>query len=549
VDRALWLLLALRFHGWLRRFGRSMRSVKGVLLTLVGLLFLVPWLVSTFMPQPGGAAAQFELVHHLESVRRFGPMVIFTYCLLSLFLSTGERAIYFSPAEVNFLFPAPFSRRQLLGYKIVTSLGLTVISALFMTAFLNRHAAWPVAAYVGLVLALMFLQLFSMMVALVSSTLGVLAFTWRRRLVLGRLAALAVAGLWQVGRGAFEMSPVQLLARAEQSPLVQVVLAPFRWFVLAYTAERLWPDLVQWSALALMVDISLVVFVLALDAQYLESSSAASARIYALIEQRRRGGSSVTLRRPGKVRFSLPSLPSWGGVGPIAWRQLTCVARSPGRLLLILFLLTIMGAPLVVGMSQVRQRPELLRIGAAVTFLIGFYLTHLLPFDFRADIDRMAELKALPIAPSMMVLGQLVTPLAFVTLMQWSILLGMAAAAGRGEPLIWAAAAMAMPVNVILLEIENAVFLWFPTRTAAVSPGDIQTMGRVIVLMMAKLVCLGLAALTAGLAAAAAYYLSGHNEAAAIAAAWLVLTGEAIGLVPLVALAFQRFDVARDVPP
>ena len=46
------------------------------------------------------------------------PIMILGFCLLSIFGPAGELAIAFTPAEVDFLFPAPFHRRELLIYKL-----------------------------------------------------------------------------------------------------------------------------------------------------------------------------------------------------------------------------------------------------------------------------------------------------------------------------------------------------------------------------------------------------------------------------------------------
>src|SRR4051794_14042872 len=102
VDSALWLLLRLRLWGWLRRLGRTLGTVKGALLTALGLLLLVPQLLALFvLPRP---AVDPE---HLAAVRRFGTLGLLAYCVLTLLLSSAEQALYFAPAEVGFLFPGP----------------------------------------------------------------------------------------------------------------------------------------------------------------------------------------------------------------------------------------------------------------------------------------------------------------------------------------------------------------------------------------------------------------------------------------------------------
>src|SRR5205823_1790288 len=96
----------------------------------------------------------------------------------------GERAVTFRPAEVDLLFPGPFSRRGLLAYKVVAGFGTTLITAVFLTLAMRRHAALTLAAFVGLVLALEFMQLFAMSLSLTASALGAQAFNRRRKLLL-----------------------------------------------------------------------------------------------------------------------------------------------------------------------------------------------------------------------------------------------------------------------------------------------------------------------------------------------------------------------------
>ena len=60
------------------------------------------------------------------------PVAMLLYVVLTILTSLGERAIYFSPSEVDFLFPAPFSRRQILLYKILGSVTAAIFVALLM---------------------------------------------------------------------------------------------------------------------------------------------------------------------------------------------------------------------------------------------------------------------------------------------------------------------------------------------------------------------------------------------------------------------------------
>jgi hypothetical protein len=52
----------------------------------------------------------------------------------------------------------------------------------------------------------------------------------------------------------------------------------------------------------------------------------------------------------------------------------------------------------------------------------------------------------------------------------------------------------------------------------------------------------------AGAAGGLTYYVTGNNLWLALSAAWVAVTACALGALPLVVLAYNRFDVARDTP-
>ena len=56
---------------------------------------------------------------YAQHTRRVGPLLLFAYCALTVLFASAEHGISFTPAEVQFLFSGPFSRRQVLAYKIV----------------------------------------------------------------------------------------------------------------------------------------------------------------------------------------------------------------------------------------------------------------------------------------------------------------------------------------------------------------------------------------------------------------------------------------------
>jgi Putative ABC exporter len=412
----------------------------------------------------------------------------------------------------------------------------------------------PAAGYVGVVLTLFFLWLFSAVVSLLGSVLGARANTRRRQAVLAVLLALGLVLLLSLGRDLFALDGKELLRRVEASPVLQTALAPLDWFVRSATAQVLWPDLVEYTGLALAVDAAMVLVVLALDAHYLEASAAASERIYARLQRARRGGGVFGAWRGSgeSPRFSLPSLPWWGGVGPTTWRQAVTAVRSLRGLLLFLLIFggVLVTTPLALSLGG--DRPSQPAVGGLLAVaLLGVSLVSLptmMPFDFRGDLDRMDLLKSLPVAPWRLAVGQLLAPVALLGAIQLGALACIQALWGGAAVLLLYTVILAWPLDFLVFGIDNLLFLWFPNRQLVATPGDFQFMGRQLLMLLAKFVALGVPAVVAVVAGGVVYFLSRQHWAAALAAA-LVLTGFAVPLVPALAFAFRSFDVSRDMPP
>jgi hypothetical protein len=557
MDSALWLLLWLRFRAWVRRLLRNAGTLRGALFLAAGFLFFAlvvgPNVVFRILQAEDGGFR----VAYVKHTREVGPLLLFAYCLLTVVFASAEQGVTFTPAEVQFLFSGPFSRRQLLAYKVVGNALLCCLYALFLTAFFFAYAARPLAAYPGLLLTLWFIQFFSMAVTLLVNTIGARAVTWPRRLLVLALLGLLAWGLARVGGDAFSHGPGEAIARLRQNEVVQVVLTPMSWFVETFTAEHVWPDFIMGAARCLAVNAALLGIVFLLDAQYLEAAAAASERSYARMQRVRSGGAVTAVVGTGRPRFGLPSLPRWGGVGPLAWRQLTTAARSlrPVIIFLAVFGLIVGGSWLALGaIKEGDVQAGGWFIGSIVLGMTVAMLTPLLTFDFRGDIDRMDVLKALPLPAWRMALGQLLAPTLILSVVQLLVVGMVQALWGGVEALLAAVALFALPFNFLSFGLENLMFLWFPARPAPAAPGDFQMMGRQTLMMAAKLAALMLVIVPAAVAGvavglAATWLFNADPIPPALAVGCLVMTGLAAGVVPLVAQAFRRFDVSRDTPP
>jgi hypothetical protein len=201
---------------------------------------------------------------------------------------------------------------------------------------------------------------------------------------------------------------------------------------------------------------------------------------------------------------------------------------------------------------------------------MAVFMTQLVPFDFRGDLDRMAALKAWPLPAWRIAIGQVLTPVLLVTAVQWLILLALRFSLEVDDYLI-ACGAFYVPLNFLVLTLDNFLFLRFPMRVMASGPGDFQFMGRNLLVTLLKMTAVFVAAIstivfgllvgvvTLGLTAGEPFGLfrpAGVPDAAlraawaaALISGWLALASCGAALIPLTAWAFTVFDVGRDTPP
>jgi hypothetical protein len=194
------------------------------------------------------------------------------------------------------------------------------------------------------------------------------------------------------------------------------------------------------------------------------------------------------------------------------------------------------------------QEGELAPKVAAVLVMLTTFLTMLVPFDFRGDLDRLAFLKTLPVPAVRLALGQVLTPVLVMTVIHCLILAAVLPFAPHSALELAVLAAYSPPFNFLLFALENLLFLLFPTRQlASPTPGDFQALGRNFLFFFVKMVGLVVTLTPAMVVGVLAWSLT-RSLPAALAAAWPVVVLAGAALVPLVALAFHFFDVGRDTP-
>lgn len=531
---ALYKLIGLQFKAGIRRMLRGGKSPGRIIVFLLGALVCIAWLFS----------ALAGMTHRTDPnrVRIVMPMALLAICAITAITSAGDKAIAFTPGEVDQLFPGPFTRRELIGYKLLKSTLGAGLTALVLSVVMLRHAHWWPACFAGVFMSLLFVQWFSIVILLAGQAVGEKAYSRLRKMIIGAAIVVAVVGA-RTWIGAGLRSGELAAAQFHASPLGRFILAPFEPFGELMTAETA-AAVLKWSFLAALLNAGLLMIVFQLDGYYLATAMAASERRYAKI-QRLRGGSFLALGAAKSSTWHLPQFPFLGGVGPIAWRQITSAARSSRGLLLLLLIVAIGAAPVLTFAQHDAKIVETILL---VTGWLTFLCSSMLNFDFRGDIDHIETLKALPLRGWTVVLGQLVAPVLLLTCLHWLLLAIATPMVQSQRRYLLAAIVLVLPFNLLLFQAENLIFLLFPSRPATVSPGDFQMLGRKFIFVLAKLIFLALAAMIAAIPAGVLFELNGRRLPPVVALGWVLLAAQAAAVVPILTWAYNRFDPSLHTP-
>jgi len=430
----------------------------------------------------------------------------------------------FSQAEIHFFFAGPCSRRQVLHYKLLRTVGAAALSSAITALFFGRSlAASPAYLAIGF-----FFGFASVSLHLAGAALTREALSEHGRFgLLQRLATAAVALAFVGGLVAWALSrplpplPRELAAEPwvayvrevlDSWPL-RILLFPFRAPVRVMLARSGFEFLRALPG-ALAVLAANYAWAASSDRAFEEASLAASE------DRARRMGALRAGRLP--VRVSERGRRTWPKLAPagrpelaLAWKVVT-TARRTANVALVPLLLGL-GVPIaVVAYSIVRAQATGWGLGlaaicaglAAVVAVIG---PSVLRMDLRQDLANADLLRALPMSGRQIVEGELFGAAAVLAAAQWALwLLALASCAPYevpGFPLsariaVAAAAALLGPaVSSAALVVHNAGILalpgWFSSEVA--STRGVEAMGQRLLTFAG-----GMLALAFGLAPAAA---------------------------------------------
>lgn len=533
-----------------RYLRRRSQGSKGVLFLVLGALFLLLVIGSQILLAFHSEKSELPPAD-LERVRLFATGGLFVLLLLNFSVGGG---IHFRPSEIDFLFPAPVSRRDLILYHHLRVFGLLLLSSSWMFLFLGwRHSPIGVFGFLGTFSAFLFLNFSSQAMGLLFGALASQAGQKIRRMTLLAIVAVVGIAVWSQREAIREgFSTLEILERASAFPLVSVLMAPCRPFVELFLAQTVLGAIPWLGACALLL-VTLFRFVVWLDAHFEESAIRSSQRMQQRIEKVRSSGAySQTSSKKGS--FVFPHFPRMAGAGPILWRQAMEVLRSWKGVLLGTGLMGLWMVIMLGSKESARQLPQDDQIPFDIRIflfaqLATFFMVQNLIFDFRKDLDRMAYLKSLPISPMAISVGQTGIAALLFTVVQ-AILLTIAGLVWHGrfpESFGWTLLICA-PFNWLVVAVQNLGFLIAPHRPAPKTGFDPAFMARMIVQTLARMVAVAILFSAAFGLGWAAYRLFDRSWDAALVGGGIAIALFLWLLVWMMGRAFSAFDVSKDIP-
>jgi ABC-2 type transport system permease protein len=548
MNRVLLKLYWMSMKAAFRSLGRKFTTVRGAILSTVTFGFLAAALANCLFMIVMRSQIPFAISERTNLVANLLPLGMLAYFLAAITPALGERAIQFSPSEIDFLFPAPFTRRQLLAFFLLRGLiGKLALSIIVMASMAMLFPSL-LSASVGIFLSLVFLHGVTIVAQLLQQTIGTQLHTRARRIILVIVIVAAGIGIARaMPNGVYTW---KFLSELRSSTPIQVIAAPFAVFSNVMVAPQLIPGGLMHLAIALAMIAVVYGLVFGLDSRYEDLAVQSSQRRYERLQAARRGNMySAASNRTEYTRSLIPPFPWWQGIGPNLRRKLVSGVRDLQNMLWLALVIAVVMAGVIIYV--LRENPNVVhRVGYMVlgaTLYVTFIMSSQMPFGFRGDLNHMEVLKALPIRPFAIASAEVIGATIIGCLGQWFLIAVAILGAPSQTLLLLSGAAFFVPFNLLLFGTNDLLLLLFPFRLSGGSGPDVTLVGRVMIIMLgsffAVAVCFGIAAIPA-----AAVFLLTSSWTATWVAGWIGSMILGSGLLLAVASAFRRFDISTDMP-
>jgi hypothetical protein len=510
---AIFRLWRLQSRGRGRRMWGRFRQRRRLVLSAIACVLAAVWL---------GNAALTIFLRETAAPERLRALVSLSLALYTVWHFT--KAACFRPTspfdwsgeERELFFAMPLRSRDLVAYQLASVSAPTILKAGLVALLLLPDLHCVPLGLAGVLLAMLMLELLRIAIEIATWGMGRAAFwVYRVAVVAGFVAGGFATGAVILREYAFDVHTgfdeghrqrlLDVVVRLNDTVFQDIAL-PFQPFVDLILADNL-------TALNVGLAVALVGAVTGLASAVIGLYGVTSRRV-ALREKRIYATNradrqfvtgSMQNERPGRLGnetlLGLWRIPRFGGAGALAWRQLKGASRHWSSLLVAMI------APAIFASSPLFIVADPFTGFLATAGTLAFYTFLLLPtalrFDFRRDLDRLATLKVLPIAPAAVAIGQMLAPVLVATVFQGAVLAFAIVVQSLPPHHFLMAMLVMVPINVLVFALDNLIYLLYPYR---VQQEGLEVFLRTMLTFTGKglLFAAGLAAMSAwGFAAAA----------------------------------------------
>ena len=478
---ALWFMYVHTFRNRLRAQAARARSPRYVAAVILGMLYLW-WALFRNARLGGGPFAS------MVGTNVFVP-IFATFLLGSAarwWIFGAERStLAFAPAEVQFLFPAPVSRRTLIHAKLVRTQIAILLNTIIWSVLLRGNGGSLEGWRRGLSLWMVFsvLSLHRLGASIVRANAIEHENAGRRRsivplLVFGSLVSAVVFGL---------VSRVSQIKLAADNGIREIGVAIVSALNQSIPSAALWPVRVMldpifttqartWFAAAPIAAVMLMLhylWVVRLDASFEEAALEATQHRAERLLRVRSSQMGQSRSRAGKLarvpKLSLTGRPEVA----IAWKNVAAAMRGGAwKLQLTLFTGGLALLAIVTRLSSARAGDVFMGVTSAWGVMMLFLGPLWMRFDLRLDLPRLAILKTWPLSGRQIVTAEIGGVTMLHSLTVWSLMVvplvmivqdpGLLTGSGATIPML-CAIVVAVPIfNALMFAIQNGTALLFP---------------------------------------------------------------------------------------
>jgi hypothetical protein len=577
IAGALLYLRLTTARGWLTSRLRRLKQPKYFVGAVIGVVYIYTFFIRNItrnaIPNSDPAAP----VRTLEFAPDIAAAALLLVIAMNWIVPRGRAGLTFSEAEISFLFPAPIRRNTLIHYRLLCTLGALGLTALLMTlvssgwaaggasAWLRAVAWWVVLGTVSLHFTATSFVVTRLLDRGVSSLARGVAGLTALALAIGvplvwTLTSLPaptqqdLAGLPAMARyveSALHSGPLPWLLAVPRLSIAPLFATDARGFALA-----IGPALLVLAAHYLWVLMSAVSFE--------EASIARAEKRATKLAAFRSGNLRATARKKLRDPFRLRGT----GRPEVAflWKNLLAMGRLFTPRAALTAAAVVAAVCLWLASAELRGGQAFIAVAATVLgAILLFFGPQFARQDLRSDLKNADILKTYPLDGARIVFGEMLAPIAVLSVMTWLALLALLLAAPASAVPWYAkglgasAIAVCMPFFFALqLVVQNGFALIFPAWVQTVSnhgEHGLDVMGQRLLFVAGQFMLLALGMLPAAIAAAVTFFIVNWlvGLIPALAVAWLVvltvLGVEIAAGVYWLGERFARFDLSSELRP